>query len=209
MKFLKVAALLLAVSTVSLAQSFEGKIIYQNSYKSKTPNVSDAQFNEMMGTKQEYFIKGAEYMTSTNGTFFQWQIYSSKTNLLYSKMSNSTSVFTNDAATNPDEIVKSEVNKGAATILGKKCDELILTCKNGVQKYYYSSEPKIDASLYAKHKFGNWSDVLAKTNAMPLKIVIDNQQFSVESVAVEVTPFKVSDKIFELPAGSKIEKSPY
>ncbi|MEJ1239571.1 hypothetical protein WBG78_15650 [Chryseolinea sp. T2] len=209
MKLLKVAVLLLAVSSVSLAQSFEGKIIYQNSYKSKTPNVTDAQFNEMMGTRQEYYIKGAEYMTATNGTFFQWQIYSSKSNLLYSKMSNSTSIFSNDGAASTDEIVKAEVNKGVTTILGHKCDELVLTCKNSVQKYYFSSEPKMDASLYAKHKFGNWSEVLAKTNAMPLKIIMDNQQFSLESVATDVTTFKVSDKIFELPAGSKVEKSPY
>ena len=209
MKSINLAVLLLAISVVSWAQSFEGKIVYQNSYKSKMPNVTDAQFNDMMGTKQEYYIKGAEYMTSANGSFFQWQIYSSKNNQLYSKMSNSESVFWNDGAVNPDEIVKSEVNKGVATILGRKCDELVLTCKSGVQKYYFSSEPKIDAKLYEKHKFGNWGEILAKTNAMPLKITLDNQQFSLESVAVEVSPFKVSDKVFELPAGSKIEKSPY
>src|SRR5690242_13014970 len=117
MKSVNLVVLLLAISVVSWAQSFEGKIVYQNSYKSKMPNVTDAQFNDMMGTKQEYYIKGAEYMTSANGSFFQWQIYSSKNNQLYSKMSNSESVFWNDGAVNPDEIVKSEVNKGVATIL--------------------------------------------------------------------------------------------
>jgi hypothetical protein len=124
-------------------------------------------------------------------------------------MSNSAAILWNDGAVNPDEVIKSELNKGVIKILGYQCDELILTCKSGVQKYYFSPELKINASLYENHKFGNWDVIMSKTNGLPLKMVIETPQFSMESLATAVTPMKVEDKMFELPADSKVEKSPY
>lgn len=40
------------------AQTFEGKIAYQNTYTSKIKNVTSEQFTTMMGSTQEYYIKG-------------------------------------------------------------------------------------------------------------------------------------------------------
>jgi hypothetical protein len=78
-------------------QAFEGKIIYANSYKSKNPQITDQQWNTMMGVTQEYFIKGGDYKSTANGSLVQWQLYINKENKFYSKMSNSESVFWNDA----------------------------------------------------------------------------------------------------------------
>lgn len=39
---------------MGFAQSFEGTIIYANSYKRKSPKLKDEQLNSMMGTTQEY-----------------------------------------------------------------------------------------------------------------------------------------------------------
>ena len=93
----------------------------------------------MMGTTQEYLIKDGNYKSSANGTFFQWQLYINKDNKLYNKMSNSPTIFWNDGSVNPDEVIKAEINQGVIEILGYQCDELILTCKSGIQKYYFSS----------------------------------------------------------------------
>jgi hypothetical protein len=67
----------------------------------------------------------------------------------------------------------------------------------------------VDTKLFANHKFGNWFDYLSKSNALPLKSIIDTAQFTMESIATEVKPTKLDTKIFELPAGVKTEKSPY
>ena len=128
---------------------------------------------------------------------------------IYTKMSNVQSIVWNDGAVNPDEVLKSEINKDAAEILGHKCDELILTCKTGIQKFYFSSKLKVDPALYANHKFGNWNEIIAKSNSLPLKIIIDNHQFALESIAKEIKPMVVDANLFTLPAGSKFEKSPY
>ncbi|MCX8144149.1 MAG: hypothetical protein N3F62_07835 [Bacteroidia bacterium] len=199
-----------ALTTMTVfGQSFEGKIIYSNSYKSKNPKMTDQQWTSMMGSTQEYLIKDGDYKSITNGTLIQWQLYINKDNKLYTKMSNSETVFWNDASVQGDEILKVEVNKGVTEILGYKCDEVILTCKSGVQKYYFNSKLSVDTKLFKNHKFGNWYDYLSKSNSLPLKSVIETNQFIMQSVATEVKPMKLDTKIFELPAGIKIEKSPY
>ena len=195
--------------TNSVAQNFEGKITYENKYKSKVPNLTDQQFTSMMGTTQEFFIKGGNYKSTMNGNLVLWQLYVNQDNKLYTKMSNVQSILWNDGAVNTDEILKSEINKNVIEILGHMCDELILTCKSGVQKFYFSSKLKADPALFVNYKFSNWNEVMAKSGSLPLKIILDNHQFGLESTATSITPMSLENTLFELPAGSKLEKSPY
>ncbi len=197
------------VSTQAYGQFFEGKIVYTNTYKSKLPNLTDQQLTTMMGTTQEYFIKGGNYKSVAPGALIQWQLYSNKDNKLYTKMGNSTAVLWNDGAENKDELVKAELNRGVIKVLGHTCDELILTTKLGVQKYYFSNELKVDATLYEQHNYFNWNEYLALAKALPLKMYIEHPHFVLEGVAVEIKPMALDDKLFELPAGVKLEKNPF
>jgi len=207
--FIKLTVIFFLTMTSTFGQTFEGQIVYENKYTSKIPNLTDQQFNSMMGSTQEYFIKGGNYKSVTNGTFMQWQLYINKDNKLYNKMANSPILLWNDGLVNPDEVLKSEINKNVIEILGHQCDELILTCKSGVQKYYFSSKLKVDPKLYENHKFGNWNEYISKSGALPLKVIIDSPQFTLESIAKEIKPSNLDDKLFELPADSKVQKSPY
>jgi hypothetical protein len=205
----RICFLLVFSTLVSLGQTFEGKVIYQNTYKSKIPNVTDALLTAMMGTSQEFNFKGGNYRSVSNGTFLQWQLYVQKDNKLYTKFSNSPSVLWNDGAVNPDSILNAVLNKEVVDILGYKCDELIFTCKSGVQKYYFNSKLQIDPKLFENHKFGNWYQYLLQSKAVPLKMLIDNVQFSVVSLATNIQPQKIDDQFFTLPADAKLEKSPF
>lgn len=209
LKNLAVICVILLSTTITFGQAFEGKITYANSFKSKNTQFKDEQWKAMLGATQEYYIKGGDYKSVTNGTFAQWQLYINKDNKFYNKMSNSESVFWNDASIQGDEVFKVVINKNVTEVLGYKCDEVILTCKNGVQKYYFNTELSVDTKLFANHKFGNWFDYLSKSNALPLKSIIETAQFTLESTATEVKPMKLEAKIFELPTGIKTEKSPY
>ncbi len=201
---------LYAFSVVALqAQSFEGKIVYQNSYKSRMPNVTDEHFTAMMGPTQEYFYKDGNYKSVTNGTVFKWQLYINKDNKLYSKTSNGETIYWNDGAIGNDELLKAEINKEVITILGNLCDELVLSFKNGVHKYYFCSKFKVDPKLFQNHKFGNWNEVISRTNSLPLKIIADFKMFSVESNAIEIVHMKLDNKQFELPAGAVTQKGPF
>jgi hypothetical protein len=81
--------LFLSAELIVNAQTFEGKIVYQNSYTSKLAQVKSEQFDAMMGTAQEYFIKGGNYKSVTNGSFAQMQLYVQSQNKLYSKLATS------------------------------------------------------------------------------------------------------------------------
>ncbi len=196
-------------SLVSFGQHFEGKIVYKNSYTSKMPGVSDEQFTSSLGSVIEYYIKDGDYKSLMNGSLLEWQLYVNKDNKLYNKITNSESLLWYDGATNTDEVLKTEINKAVVDVLEYKCDELILTCKSGTQKYYFSPKLSIDTKKFEQHKFGNFYDFLSKTNAIPLKLIIETEQFIVESIATEIKPLKLDKTFFELPANAKTMKSPY
>jgi len=124
-------------------------------------------------------------------------------------MANSETLFWNDGAANTDEILKAEINKDVIEILGYKCDELVLTCKSGIQKYYFNTKLSVDTKLFVNHKFGNWYDFLSKSNSLPLKSIVTNSQFTLESVATAINEMELDKTFFDLPAGAKTMKSPY
>lgn len=197
------------ISVSAVAQNFEGKINYQNTFKSKIPNVTDEMLTQMMGTSLEYNMKEGNYKTISNGTFLLWQLYLQKENKVYSKFSNSNSIFWNDGAENKDEVLDIVLNRKALEILGNQCDELILTCKSGIQKYYFTPKYKVDPKFFENHKFGNFYAYVLKSQAVPLKITIDNVQFSMESVATSIEEQKIDHALFALPENATLEKNPY
>ena len=169
----------------------------------------DQQWQMLLGSTQEYYIKGGNYKSVTNGQLMQWQLYINKDNKLYSKMSNSEKAIWNDGNVQGDEVLKTALNKGVTEVLGYPCDEVILTCKSGVQKYYFNSKIAVDPKLFINHKYGNWYQFLSLSNALPLKTVIETAQFTMMSEATEITPGKVDGQQFQLPNGIQTEKSPY
>jgi len=197
------------ISLVAVAQNFEGKIIYSNVCKSKMPGVTDEQFTTMMGATQEYYIKAGDYKSINNGSLVQWQLYVNRDNKLYTKAAGSEVLLWNDAGVNADEVIKAEVNKGVTEILGYKCDELILTCKTGVEKFYFSTALAINPELFVNHKYGNWFEFVSRAKSLPLKTIIDHPQFYIESIATAVTPVKLATSFFVLPANVQTTKSPY
>jgi hypothetical protein len=207
MKQLFISIYLVLCGMVVSAQSFEGEIVYHNTYKSRTPTVPDKQYGDMMGTIQNYYIKGANYRSESNGSLIIWQLYINKDKKLYTNMAHSPAILWNDVNANTDGVVKSELHKSAATILGYTCDELVLHCKTSVQQYYFSSKLPVDSKLFTAHAFANWYYYLSKANAIPLKTVITNANFTMESVAAQVKPMKLDDGKFTLPGGAKTEKN--
>jgi hypothetical protein len=190
------------------AQTFEGKIVYKNTYKSKMAGTTDAQFTALMGSIQEYFIKNGDYKSVMNGTYMQWQLYRNTENKLYNKLATTDTIFWNDGAVNADRLLKTEINKNVTKVLGYACDEIIFTCKSGTYKYYYNGDIQVDPALFVGHLCGNWHEYLAKTYSLPLKLVVETDQFSMESVATEVKAMDVDPSIFQLPKHANTKKNP-
>jgi hypothetical protein len=199
------ALLIILMSTlyiIGMGQSFEGQIIYENTFKSKISNISDAQFSSLLGTRWEYYIKGGNYKEISNGRL-QWEIYNHTENRIYTKCSNSDTVSWKDAANDQDFILSSKLYKNAAVIMGYPCDKLVLICKSGTEEYYFNTKLPVNARLYERHKYAHWYAYLSKTHAVPLKIILENNQYKIESSASSLTAMKLEDHFFALPEGSK------
>jgi hypothetical protein len=199
MKFVNALLISLFVSLTVPGQSFEGEVIYQSTYKSKNPTITDDRLTLMMGSTQNYFIKGAAYKSMVNGTILEWQLYIPAENKLYTKMTNKSAAIANDAGINDDSVLSFVLNKDVTDILGYKCDELTLNSRSGTEKYYFSSKLSIDPKNFANHKLGNWYDYVSLAKAVPLKIEVENPQFNVVYMATAVKPLKLDDSIFHLP----------
>lgn len=201
--------LFILLPLVSFGQNFEGKIKFQQYYKSNMRGTTDAELNAAGGSTQEYFIKDGAYKSVTDGEYSEWQLYCAKENKLYNKFKPQKKVYWIDGAENPDELVEIVQTDNTVEILGYTCREIILVCKNSVQKYYFTDALPVDPALFKQHKFGNWADYVRAAKALPLKTVIKHKDYSFESLAVEVSPLELDEKMFQLAKGTKVVKYLY
>jgi len=200
--------LLLFLTTLTFAaksQNFEGKMVFRITVKSKIPGLPDERLSNMIGSSQDYYIRGGKYKSFSNGQMIAMQIYDPTTNKLYNKRPNSDTLYWMDAGKNDDEVVGFEIKKNAGTVLGNPCDALILTTKKGTTIYYYNNKYRFDKAKYAAHKFGNWSFLADKAGALPLKTVMESQQFRMEMTATEITPMPLTDAMFALPPNAPVK----
>lgn len=198
MKSVLYILLLLVISEKVKAQNFEGEIIYLNSYKSKIPNLSNEKLTLMLGSRQEYYICGGNYKSEANGSIINTQLYDYKTNRLFNKTPKSDTLFWIDASKINDTIISYEVKKNVSSILGYACDLLTIKTKYSTSMYYYTESLALDKGKYINHNFGNWAFYTSKTGSIPLKIVIANNQFEMESLATEIISLRLDEKYFSL-----------
>ncbi|MDO6430891.1 hypothetical protein Q4E93_09840 [Flavitalea sp. BT771] len=197
--------LLTILSFGARSQNFEGKMVFQIIVKSKIPGLPDERLNKMLGSSQDYFIKGGKYKSLSNSQIIAMQIYDPTTNKLYSKHPNSDTLYWMDAGKNEDEVTDFEIKKNVETILGNPCDALVLTTKTGTTIYYYNDKYRLDKTKFVAHKFGNWSFLAVKTGALPLKTVIENKQFRMEMTAVEITSMALTDSMLAIPTNTPMK----
>jgi hypothetical protein len=56
------------------SQYFEGEIVYEYKFTTKMSGLSVERLKNIMGTRQEYYIKGGSYKSLANGSLFSAQI---------------------------------------------------------------------------------------------------------------------------------------
>ena len=113
------------------AQSFEGEIIYHNVFKSNIPNLNAEQLGLLIGTEQQYFIRGGNYKSLINSQAINMQEYDPATNRIYTRTPKSDTLYWTDASINNDSLISYEIRKNAATILHYPCDAIIMKVRSG------------------------------------------------------------------------------
>ncbi|GGA82720.1 hypothetical protein [Puia dinghuensis] len=180
------------------AQYFEGKVIYKNTFTSKVPGLTDSALGAMMGSEENYYIKGGFYKSFLNGAAIAMQQYDHRTNRMYFMKPDIDTLYWVDAGKSQDKVLSYETREDAEVILGKSCDALVVQTAAGTTIFYYSPRYKLDAALFSRHTYGGWAFFLGKTGCLPLKTVIDNDRIHIESVATEALELELKDNFFEV-----------
>jgi hypothetical protein len=201
--------LLIALYANVQAQNFEGKIVYKNSLVSKIPQLTDAQLTGLMGDRQEYYIKNANYKSVLNGTYSQMQVFKPGENRIYHKLSLSDTLYWIDAGKENDPVISHSVERQKETILGYLCDVIHIQTQNGTISYYFNEKLKIDPELFKDHRYMNYGFIVQLAKALPLKAVTETKQFTMVSTATEITPEKLEDSFFAIPSGTPTKVSPF
>ena len=196
------------LNVLPINDNFEGKITYRVRYHSRIPNVTSDQLSEMMGTEQDFFYKAGNYKSVVNGTTMEYMLYIADSSKMYMKMVNMDLLMRTDATKETDQILHTQLNKNADTILGFVCDELIMKAKNSTHKYYFNADFKINPTESANHKASNWSAYLSAAKALPLKMIIETEQFIAESVAVQYKKEPLPAGMIKIDPSLKIVQSP-
>lgn len=201
----KFALLLLFFCCLNIhSQNFEGMLVYSIKYESKSSEVTSDQLNSLMGTKQWYAIKGGNYKSVFNGNFIKLQIYRNDENRNYSLTARSDTLYYEDYSENKDEALSYEVKKNQDTIMGVPCDLIIVNAEKSKTSYYFNSSYKVNPELFKNHSYGNWYYMVSKTKALPLKTVMETEQFIMTSIAIEVKPMQLNDNVFEIQNKDRI-----
>lgn len=193
----------------NILESFEGRIKYHVFYESRIPNVSNDQLSQMLGSEQEFYYKSGNYKSIVNGTSMDYLTYLVDSNKLYMKMPNMDILMSIDAEKNSDEILSTQVKRNADTVLGFVCDELIIKGKNSLQKFYYNSKFSVNPNESEKHKASNWASFISISKALPLKMIVETEQFVSVTEAFEYKKEPVSASIFKLDPSLKITKGQF
>jgi hypothetical protein len=197
--------ILSCITLTAIAQNFEGRILYKNSFY--LPNGQDVTTSatKMMGTEQDYYINSKHYKSLMNGQMMAMQLYRSDENKYYSVDGNNTAQ-SYDGSAETGKITKVEKLDGTFDIMGRKCKGIVLTGSASKTTYYYDESMKVDIKTFSKHKFGNWIDYLeASGGSLPLAFIVENSQYTWKSEAVKVEPMKLDDSDFTLPKGVKMK----
>lgn len=205
-------AIFLLFTTYLLSQtkeSFEGIINYNNVFESKVDSISNESLLSAYGKETKYLLsKNGDYINLFKGTYITIQLYKKNELKLYTLLTKRDTIFYND--------VREEVGvlKNLNTKSSKKENVLDYICKtvsfqlnNTKYTYYYSDEIYVDSTLFTKHNFGKWNKIVAFTNAIPLKVVVENDLFVMQSTAIKIKKGKVNKRLFSLPPNSPIKKA--
>jgi hypothetical protein len=180
------------------AQYFEGKVIYRNVVTSKTPGLSDSALGALIGNEEIYYIRGGNYESLTNGAGYSMQLYDHRSNRMYFKKPDVDTLYWLDAGKSAEKPLSYEKREDAETVLGKRCDALVVQTETGTTVFYYSPRYKIDAAMFQKHLYGGWAFYVSQTGCLPLKTVIDNDKFHLETTAVEVLLLELKESFFDI-----------
>ncbi|MEN9346638.1 MAG: hypothetical protein RLZZ77_149 [Bacteroidota bacterium] len=196
MRILLSIVIALVCSVNVWAQRFEGMIQYTISYRSHTMSVPTDQLAPQWGSELKWYIKDGKYRKEYNGKKRSIEIYSNS-NPTLEVYNPSTKRWTQTPTMISNmEIQEVEIVEASEVILGKTCNEIIFTTNQGLCRFFYPADLKMDAFSFSGHMIDCWFEYLNLTGAMPLKMIITTKERTMEAKAVSINRQTLKDSLF-------------
>lgn len=193
------------ILTLFLISSFEGEIVYVNTY---TPSDPEAPVNPSwteLGDTTRFLIKHGRYKMTFNGKKQSTAIYFGEKNLWYFFTNINDTIlampadiiardsYTFDTPQNSDEV-----------LLGLKCKSVVANSRLGRTTYYYNEEIGIDPSGFLGHNLDGWYHYCTLTRSLPLLVKYEFKGYTQIQRAIALHPRKVDDSEFEIASGRPV-----
>jgi len=197
MKFIFSLLFCAMVSISGYAQFFEGMVEYEVSYRSHIMEVPSDQLAPQLGNKMKWYIKDVTYRKEFNGKTHSIEIYSNANPML--EVFNPEAKHWNQLPTmfSEAEIQEVEIFEDSEVILEKMCNEVVFTTDQGVCRFFYPKDMKLNAASFSNHMMGSWFEYLNLIGAMPLKMVLGSKEKTMEAKAITITPMVLKDELFK------------
>jgi len=199
---LGVLLFLLLTLSINAQSQFTGKVTYQDSYKSKDPNISGSDFEKFMGSKREFYLQGAFYKDVHYGELNSVMLYRGDSNKIYNYNVSADTIFWMDAAKDTlSKILDFKIGDSNEVILGLKCKKLTIKSQLGSFIYFFNDRYVINPADFTNHHLNFWDFYTSKCKSVPLKIIYEGVDIVLTSTAVKVDQAELDGDTFKIPSG--------
>jgi hypothetical protein len=180
---------------------FEGKIVYRNQFIIKSHTESAQALSTLTANQIVLYFKNGNSIESYDKGYVSQDLYLSAENKMYTKEKYSDTLYWFDCSKPGETILKHSVTRKKEIILGIPCDELTMNYEKKTVRFYYNSDTlKINPTWYKNLTYTNRHFTSRIMQSVPLKIVIEREDYKFTSTVISISHEKVDDKVFDIPS---------
>ena len=141
-KFFAIFLIFLSYNSFSQnKESFEGIILYENTFKSKIDSISSSHFENAYGKQTKYILaKNGDYLNLFKGSYITVQLYKNKEDNIYTVLTNRDTIFYNKVTEKKGDISNLKTSLEETIILDKNCIEISFETETSKYKYFYNND---------------------------------------------------------------------
>ena len=203
-----VCIILLNFFSCTNQKSFEGKIVYANTFTPLNKNITEAYLKDRYGDTVTISIKNGFYKheyNSKNEDGIKCLIYNPQSNKAYIKNNNTDTLLWYFCHSTPRKLFNIKEDTTSTIILGHKCNKV--TFESAFQRdnlnynistsFLYNKSHYVDPKLYENHGEGFLNMYFERTSSMYLEYVYtEHETFERRQRAIKIIPREIDMKEF-------------
>jgi len=178
---------------------FEGIIQYKIEYFDNNGNIITDDNLKYLGDSSIAIIKKGNYKQIYPSSSINSIIYHYKTGNYYTIINNYDTIFVTNYTSPSDSIINYSKKDTSLTVLGLLCKCYEVTTTKSKYIFYYSEFLFKDSKYFIKHKTIGYDHFAEDTNSIYLKLIIVNDNMTMEFTAYKITKTKIKNRLFKIP----------